>query len=87
MVAKQQIIEQNKQHKLMIQTNSLNDTINFYTTQLTLLNHSLLTLSHDSDWLSFQLSRLFSFQKKKRSTPTLRLSRHVHIVLFTHFYE
>ena len=29
MVTKQQIIEQ---HKLMIQTNSLNDTINFYTT-------------------------------------------------------
>ena len=41
MITKQQIIKQNKQHKLMIQTNILNDTINFYTTQLILLNHSL----------------------------------------------
>ena len=76
MVTKQQIIEQNEQHKLMTQTNSLNDTINFYSTQLILLNHSLSTLSHDSN---FQLPQLSSFQKEKCSTLTLRLSHHIHI--------
>ena len=80
MATKQQIIKQNEQHKLMIQTNSLNDTINFYTTQLILLNHSLSMLSHDSD-CSTPLTLLF----KKESAPRQRYESHSYFFIYNIF--